>query len=171
VSDGFRIRRAERGDVELLLAMIRELAEYERARERVTGTEELLAKALFGRDPAAEAVIAELNDEPVGFALFFRTFSTWLCRPGLYLEDLFVRPAHRRAGVGRALLAHVARIAIERDCARLDWSALGWNTPALDFYRALGAERMDEWAGLRLEGESLERVAGEPTLLAGGPLP
>ena len=145
--------------------MIGELAAYERARERAVGTEELLSEALFGADPSAEAVIAELDEEPVGFALFFRTFSTWLCRPGLYLEDLFVRPAHRRGGIGRALLTHVARIAVERGYGRLDWSALTWNTPALDFYAALGAERMDEWAGLRLEGESLARVAGERSLL------
>jgi GNAT superfamily N-acetyltransferase len=159
-----RIRPAERSDVQLLVTMIRELAEYERARERATGTEELLEEALFGDEPAAEAVIAEIDDEPVGFALFFGTFSTWLCRRGLYLEDLYVRPTHRRGGVGRALLTHVARIAVERGCARLDWSALGWNTPALDFYDAVGAERMDEWAGLRLEGESLERFAGERRL-------
>jgi GNAT superfamily N-acetyltransferase len=160
-----RIRPAERSDVGLLLSMIRELAEYERARERATGTEELLEEALFGDEPAAEAVIAEVDDEPVGFALFFGTFSTWLCRRGLYLEDLYVRPAHRRGGVGRSLLSHVARIAVERGCARLDWSALAWNTPALDFYDALGAQRMDEWAGLRLEGESLARVAGERSML------
>ncbi|MFL5832354.1 MAG: GNAT family N-acetyltransferase [Solirubrobacteraceae bacterium] len=163
--DGVRIRPAERDDVELVLAMIRELADYERARERAVGSEDLLRDALFGEHPAAEAVIAELDDEPVGFALFFGTFSTWLCRPGLYLEDLFVRPAHRRGGIGRALLSHVARIALERGCARLDWSVLGWNEPALEFYRALGAEQMHEWAGLRLEGESLERAAGERTLL------
>jgi GNAT superfamily N-acetyltransferase len=165
VSEGIRIRPAQHGDVRLLLSMIGELAEYERALERAIGTEEMLDRSLFGERPAAEAVIAELDDEAVGFALFFGTFSTWLCRPGLYLEDLFVRPAHRRAGVGRALLSHVARIAVDRGCARLDWSALDWNTPALDFYRALGAERLDEWKGLRLEGESLQQVAAEPNQL------
>jgi GNAT superfamily N-acetyltransferase len=165
LSEAIRIRPAEPADIELLLDMIRELAEYERARERAVGTEELLSEALFGPDPSAEAVIAELDDEPVAFALFFRTFSTWVGRPGLYLEDLFVRPAHRRGGIGRALLAHVAGIAVERGYGRLDWSALTWNTPALDFYAALGAERMDEWVGLRLEGESLARVAGERRLL------
>lgn len=154
-----RIRQAERADVTLLLSMIRELAEYERSAERVTGTEELLEEALFGEPAAAEAVIAEIDGEPVGFAMFFGTFSTWLCRPGLYLEDLYVRPARRRYGVGRALLCHLARVAVQRGCARLDWSALSWNTPALDFYAGLGAERLEEWSGLRLEGAALERAA------------
>ncbi|MBV9919137.1 MAG: GNAT family N-acetyltransferase [Solirubrobacterales bacterium] len=166
------MRPAEPADVPLVLSLIRELAEYERAATRVTGTEELLFEALFGAHPVAESVVADMTEEhaspepapsfePVGFALFFTTFSTWLCRPGIYLEDLYVRPAHRRSGIGRLLLTHVARVAVERGCGRLDWSALSWNTPALEFYRALGAERMDDWSGLRLEGESLERVAGE----------
>ena len=172
MTERVRIRSAEPDDVPLILSLIRELAEYERAATRATGTEELLFEALFGARPVAEAVVAELreehanpesaaNFEAVGFALFFSTFSTWLCRPGLYLEDLYVRPAHRRSGIGRLLLTHVARVAVERGCGRLDWSALTWNTPALEFYRALGAEQMDEWSGLRLEGESLERVAAE----------
>ncbi len=143
----------------LLLEFVRELAHYERAAERVTGTETMLAAALFGEHRAAEAVIAEVAGEPVGFALFFTTFSTWLCRPGIYLEDLFVRPEHRRGGVGRQLLAHLAHLAVERGCGRLEWAALTWNTPALDFYAALGAERLEEWAGHRLEGPALERVA------------
>lgn len=145
----------------LLLAMVRELATYERAAERVTGTEAQLERALFGERPAAEAVIAEADGEPAGFALYFTTFSTWLCQPGIWLEDLFVRPEHRRGGVGRALLSHLAALAVDRGCARLDWSALSWNTPALDFYAALGAERLDEWAIHRLEGPALDRVAGE----------
>ncbi len=153
------IRPAEPADVPLLLDLIRELADYERAAHRVTGTEDALAGALFGERPAAEAVIAEVDAEPAGFALYFTTFSTWLCRPGIWLEDLFVRPAHRRAGVGRQLLSHLAALAVRRGCARLDWSALTWNTPALDFYAGLGAERLDEWAGHRLEGSALERVA------------
>lgn len=153
------IRAAEPADVPALLALIRELATYERAAERVTGTEEMLGAALFGESPVAESIIAEVQGEPVGFALFFTTFSTWLCRPGIFLEDLFVRAEHRRGGVGRQLLTHLAGIAVDRDCARLDWSALTWNTPALDFYAALGAERLHEWAGHRLEGAALERVA------------
>jgi GNAT superfamily N-acetyltransferase len=159
-----RIRPAERRDVPLLLQLVRELAQYERATERVTGTETMLADALFGERPAAEAVVAEVGGEPAGFALFFTTFSTWLCRPGIYLEDLFVRPEHRRGGIGRQLLAHLAHLAVARGCGRLEWAALTWNTPALDFYAALGAERLGEWAGHRLEGGALDRVAADLTV-------
>jgi GNAT superfamily N-acetyltransferase len=159
LSDSIRIRPAERTDLALVFSLIVELAEYERAAELVTGSEELLDAALFGPHPRAEAVIAELDGEPAGFALFFGTFSTWLCRPGLWLEDLYVSPAQRGAGVGRALLAHVARLAVPRGCGRLEWSALHWNTPALTFYDGLGAKRLDEWEGFRLEDKSLRRVA------------
>lgn len=140
--------------------MIVELAEYERAAERVTGTEQLLELALFGPRPSVEAVVAELEGTAAGFALFFGTFSTWLCRPGLWLEDLYVLPEHRRAGVGRVLLSHLAELALERGCGRLEWSALHSNTPALDFYEKLGAERLHEWQGFRLEGEAIAHVAG-----------
>ncbi len=139
--------------------MIGELADYERAAERVVGSEELLEAALFDAPAAAEAVIAEVGGEPVGFALFFATFSTWLCRPGIWLEDLYVRPERRGGGVGRELLAHVARLGVERGCGRVEWSALDWNTPALDFYDRLGAGRLDDWKGFRLEGDTLRRVA------------
>jgi GNAT superfamily N-acetyltransferase len=161
LSGGLRIRGAEPADVELIHSLIVELADYERARERVVGTPELLAESLFGEDRVAEAVIAELEGETAGFALWFRTFSTWLCRPGLWLEDLYVSPDQRRAGVGRTLLGHVARVAVERGYGRVEWSALQWNPPALDFYEALGAERMHEWQVHRLEGEALARVAGK----------
>lgn len=154
-----RIRPAEHSDVELIFSLILALAEYERANGRVVGTQALLAAALFGDDPVAESVIAEVAGEPIGFALWFRTFSTWLCLPGIWLEDLYVVPAHRRAGVGRALLAHVARVAIDRDYGRVEWSALDWNTPALEFYAGLGAERLEEWHVHRLEGVALARVA------------
>jgi GNAT superfamily N-acetyltransferase len=160
------IREAKRSDVELIFSLIVELAEYERAADRVLGSEPLLDAALFGPDPVAEAVIAELDERPVGFALWFRTFSTWLCRPGLWLEDLYVSPPQRRSGVGRTLLAHVARTAVERGYGRVEWSALHWNAPALTFYEALGAEVMDEWKVHRLEGQALQRMAagtaGEP---------
>jgi GNAT superfamily N-acetyltransferase len=156
------IREARREDIPLLFSLITELAEYERAADDVTGTEELLHEALFGPSPSAEAVIAELDGAPVGFALFFATFSTWLCRSGLWLEDLYVSPRHRRAGVGAALLEHVAQVAVDRGCGRVEWSALHWNTPALDFYDKLGAERMHEWLTFRLSGHALERVAGGP---------
>jgi len=160
LSGGLRIRDAEPVDVELIFSLIVELADYERAMERVIGTPGLLSESLFGDDRVAEAVIAEIDGETAGFALWFRTFSTWLCRPGLWLEDLYVSPEQRRAGVGRALLAHVARIAVERGYGRVEWSALHWTTLALDFYEALGAERMHEWQVHRLEGDALARVAG-----------
>ncbi len=168
MTDLVRIRRADPADVPLVFALIVELAEYERAADRVVGSEELLERALFGPDPVAEAVIAELDSgadagpNPVGFALFFRTFSTWLCRPGLWLEDLYVSPAHHRSGVGRVLLAHVAQLAVDRGYGRLEWSALGWNTPAIQFYESLGATRLEEWEGFRLEGAALVDVARRP---------
>lgn len=159
-----RIRPAVPTDVPLVFALIVELAEYERAAERVVGSEELLASALFGSEPVAEAVIAELESEagrgPVGFALFFRTFSTWLCLPGLWLEDLYVRPQHRRSGIGRILLAHVAQLAVDRGYGRVEWSALDWNTPTLAFYESIGATRLDEWRGFRLEGAALADATG-----------
>jgi GNAT superfamily N-acetyltransferase len=157
------IRDAERLDVPLIFSLIVELATYERAPEHVTGSEELLDEALFGDDPFAEAVIAELDRDPVGFALFYRTFSTWQCRPGIWLEDLYVSPSRRRAGVGQALLRHVARVALERGCGRLEWSVLDWNEPAIKFYAGLGAERLDEWDVFRLQGETLRRVAEKRT--------
>lgn len=154
------IRAAQAADVRLLFSLIVALADYERAAERVSGNEALLAEALFGQRPAAEAVIAELEDgEAVGLAIFYTTFSTWLCRPGLWLEDLFVLPEHRRFGVGRALLAHLAGIARRRGCGRLEWEALDWNTPAIDFYLELGGERRREWEGFRLEGSALAALA------------
>ena len=149
-----------------MFRLIVELAEYERAGDRVAGSEELLESALFGSDPVAEAVIAELDSrtgggpDPVGFALFFRTFSTWLCRPGLWLEDLYVSPAHRRGGIGRILLAHVAQLAVERGYGRVEWSVLDWNTPAIQFYESIGAIRLSEWAVFRLEAAALAAVAG-----------
>ncbi len=160
MSDGLRIRDAARADVPLLYSMIVDLAEYERAPEKVTGTEAMLDQALFGSRPAAEATIAEIDCAPVGFALFYPTFSTWECLPGIWLEDLFVPPEHRRAGVGLALLRHLARVAVDRGCGRLEWTALDWNTPALDFYAKLGAEVLVEWQTHRLDGAALTRLAG-----------
>jgi GNAT superfamily N-acetyltransferase len=153
------IRAARPADVELIFSLIVQLAEYERAPSQVKGTPQLLAESLFGATPAAEAVIAELDGEPVGFALFYTTFSTWECRPGIWLEDLYVPPGHRRGGVGRALLAHVAAIAVTRGCTRLEWTALDWNEPALGFYRKLGARQLDDWVTHRLDGPSLEAAA------------
>ncbi len=154
------IRPAAREDVPLLLQMIGELADYERLRDEVALDAGQLERHLFGERPAAEAAIAETDGKAAGYALFFPTFSTFLGRPGLWLEDLFVRPQQRGAGVGRALLVHVARLAVERDCGRLVWSALDWNEPALAFYRRLGARTLDEWRLHRLDGGALAAVAG-----------
>ena len=153
------IRAAEPADLELIFSLIVELASYERAPDQVAGTPELLGRALFGPNPSAEALIAEVQGEPVGFALFHGSFSTWECRPGLWLEDLYVPPEHRRAGVGGALLAEVAAIALDRGCARVEWAALDWNAPALDFYEKLGAARLGEWVRHRLDAEALHWVA------------
>jgi GNAT superfamily N-acetyltransferase len=154
-----RIREARPGDVERIFGWIVDLATYERAAEQVIGTPELLADALFGNRPSAEAVLAELDGEPAGFALFYATFSTWTCRRGIWLEDLYVPPDRRRFGVARALLAHLARITIERGGSRLEWAALEWNEPALAFYRTLGATHLNEWQVHRVDGPALAGLA------------
>jgi len=146
-------------DVPLLLQFIRELAVYERLGSQVVATDADLRRWLFGERPAAEAVIAREGRDPVGFALFFPVFSTFLGRPGIYLEDVFVRESARGRGVGRTLLAQVARTAVERGWGRVEWSVLEWNAPAIAFYRRLGAEGMDDWRRWRLTGEPLERLA------------
>lgn len=156
------IRAAEPADVELIFSLIMQLAEYERAPDQVKGTPALLADALFGETPTAEAVIAERDGESVGFALFYETFSTWECRPGIWLEDLYVPPEHRRGGVGHALFAHVAALAVSRGCTRLEWTALDWNEPALGFYHKLGARQLRDWVTHRLEGPSLHAIAKPP---------
>ena len=155
------IREARPGDAALLLEMFGELAEYEHLEHELRATEEQLDEALFGAPPAAEALIAELDSETVGYALFFPTFSSFLASRGVWLEDLFVRPVHRGAGVGRALLAAVAARAHEGGGERLEWAALDWNELALGFYRSLGARTMDEWITHRLDGDELQRMAGE----------
>ena len=144
----------------LVACLIRELAEYERLLPEVRMTEERLAGNLFGPRPYAEVAIAEdETGRPLGFALFFHNFSTFLGLPGIYLEDLYVRPDQRGRGVGRALLEHLARLARQRGCGRLEWSVLDWNEPAIGFYRRLGARANSDWTGYRLEGEALERLA------------
>jgi GNAT superfamily N-acetyltransferase len=152
------IRPATPDDSSLILSFIRELADYEKLLHVVGATEDRLRRTLFGDDRAAEAVVAHLDDEPVGFAVFFRTYSTFLAKPGLYLEDLYVRPAARDAGVGRALLTYLARLTVERGWGRLEWSVLDWNEPAIGFYRKLGAEPLTEWTTFRLSGEALEKL-------------
>lgn len=159
--EGLRIERATAADVPLLLAFIKELADYERLAHEVVATEEVLRETLFGAPPAGEAVIASLDGEPVGCALFFHNLSTFLGRRGLYLEDLYVRPAARGRGVGRALLAYLARLAQERGCGRFEWAVLDWNEPAINFYRSLGAVPMEEWTIFRVTGEALDRLAAE----------
>ncbi len=153
-----RIRPAEKDDAALLFSLIEELAEYEQLSDAVKGDGALLAATLFNEERPAEALVAEVDGEAVGYAIFFTTFSTFECKPGLWVEDLFVRPSHRRRGIGRALLARIAGLARERDCARVEWSALDWNEPALCFYEEIGARRMEQWQTLRLEGNELLRL-------------
>lgn len=154
------VRPAQEQDVDLIFSLIVALAEYEQAPEQVVGSPELLHRWLFAEaPPAAEALIAEVDGQPAGFALFHGTFSTWECRPGLWLEDLFVLPEHRRYGVGGMLLSHVARVAVERGYTRLGWTALDWNEMALSFYRKLGATVLEEWTNHRLSGPTLAAVA------------
>jgi GNAT superfamily N-acetyltransferase len=159
--DGVVVRPARHDDTALLLALFAELAEYEHLTDMLCADEHTLSEALFGEHPLAEALIAEHDGQPAGYALFFTTFSSFLARPGIWLEDLFVRPPHRRFGVGRALLSAVAARARERDGQRLEWAALDWNELALGFYRSLGARTMGEWVTHRLDGEDLERLAAE----------
>jgi len=157
-----RIVAATRKDIPLIREFILELAEYERARPgEAPVTEEDIAETLFGIEPAAEVLIAYLGDEPAGFALFFHNYSTWLGKRGIYLEDLFVKPRFRKHGVGFALLRDLARIAVDRNCGRLDWAVLNWNELAINFYKQIGAKHMDEWSTFRLSGDALARVAGE----------
>ncbi|MBS0200193.1 MAG: GNAT family N-acetyltransferase [Proteobacteria bacterium] len=154
------IRPAIAADVPLILELIRALGEYERLAHEVVATEADLHVQLFGPKPAAEVLIGEIDDVPAGFALFFHNFSTFLGKPGLYLEDVFVRPQHRGAGLGKALMVELARIAVARGCGRFEWSVLDWNQPSIDFYRSLGAIGMDEWTVQRVSGEALRKLAG-----------
>jgi len=156
-----RIRPAEPADVRLVAELIRQLAKFEKLEHEVVLTEELLMAGLFGARPYAEALLAEEDGLPIAFALFFHSFSTFLARPGMYLEDLFVLPDHRGRGVGRALLAHLAHLAIERGCGRLEWAVLNWNQEAIRFYERLGARPNSEWTVYRLTGEALHALGRE----------
>jgi GNAT superfamily N-acetyltransferase len=155
----FSIRPATVADVPVILELIRALATYERAPNEVTATEEQLVDVLFGEKPVAEVLLAFEKQTPVGFAVFFYNFSTWLGRLGLYLEDLFVRPEHRGKGYGRALLVQLAKIARDRGCGRMEWAVLDWNEPAIQFYRKLGAKPLDEWTVFRLTRDGIARLA------------
>ena len=174
MSEMFRIRAATEDDVPLILRFIRELAEYERLPHECVATEESIRTTLFGERSFAEVLILDVEQtllsaskpalpadsfEPAGFALYFHNYSTFLARPGIYLEDLYVRPELRGKGYGKALLTRLAALAVERGCGRLEWAVLNWNEPAIEFYRSLGARPMSEWTVFRLTGEELERVA------------
>jgi GNAT superfamily N-acetyltransferase len=168
IQGDFEIRPARIEDVPIILELIRDLATYERAPNEVTATEEQLVEVLFGEKPVAEVLLAFEGKSPVGFAVFFYNFSTWLGRPGLYLEDLFVKPEKRGKGYGRALLVDLAKIARDRGCGRMEWAVLNWNDPAIKFYRKLGAKPLDEWTVFRLTRDGIadlaksESIAKEP---------
>jgi GNAT superfamily N-acetyltransferase len=157
----FRIEPATARDVPLILQFIKGLAEYERLAHEVVATEESLRGTLFGPRRCAEVIIGYAGAEPAGFALFFHNYSTFLGRPGIYIEDIFVLPQWRRKGLGRRFLVHIARLALERNCGRVEWSVLDWNEPAIRFYGSLGAKAMSDWTVNRLTGEALERLASE----------
>ena len=154
-----RIEPAIRSDLPTILSLIKDLAEYEKLSQEVVATEEVLAETLFGEHPYAKVVLAKFDDIPVGYALFFHSFSTFIGRPGLYLEDVYVQPSMRGKGIGKALLIYLARLAVERKCGRFEWSVLKWNEPSIRFYEALGAQPMNEWTVFRLAGDPLRRLA------------
>src|SRR5690349_1962758 len=154
------LRRATRADVPEILRLIRALAEYEKLASDVVATEAGLAETLFGARPAAEVLLAEVDGRAVGLALFFQNYSTFLGKPGIYLEDLFVEPAFRGRGLGKQLLQAIARLAVERGCGRFEWAVLDWNEPAIGFYKSLGARPMADWTVMRLTGEALKKLAG-----------
>ena len=161
IPDDFTIRPADAADVPLILSFIRELAEFERLLDEVVADEENLREHLFGARPAAEVWLGfDAGGVPMGFALFFQNFSTFLARPGIYLEDLYVRPAFRGRGVGQALLARIARLAVERGCGRFEWAVLDWNENAIGFYKKLGAQVMEDWRICRVTGATLEKLGG-----------
>ena len=157
--EGFEIHHAEKKDVALIRSLIRELAEYEKMLNEMVATEELLEKHLFGKKRFVEVVLGYYNGVPVGFALFFHNFSTFVGKHGLYLEDLYIKPEYRGKGFGKSLLAYLAKLAVERDCGRYEWAVLNWNEPSLKFYKMLGAKVMDKWLIHRVTGEELRKLA------------
>ncbi len=160
-SPNVELRPATRADIPQILSFVRELAEYEKLAHEAVADEATLATQLFGDRPAAEVVIADVDGQPAGFALFFHNFSTFLGKRGLYLEDLFVRPQYRGLGLGKRLMIHLAKLATERDCGRFEWSVLDWNEPAIRFYRSLGAVGLEEWTVQRLSGPALRALAAQ----------
>jgi len=157
----FAIRNATADDVPLILSFIKGLAEYEELSHEVVATEKRLKETLFGKNPKAEVILGFYNNEPVTFALFFYNYSTFLGQPGIYLEDLYVIPEMRSKGFGKIMLSYIAKLAVDRNCGRFEWSVLDWNEPALKFYHALGAKPMDEWTVQRLDGNSLAELADQ----------
>lgn len=160
---GLRIRPATRRDLPAILRLIRALAKYEKLSREVVATESALRKTLFGSKPAAEVLLASVQGRVVGFALYFQNYSTFLAKPGIYLEDLFVQPEQRGHGIGKTLLAAVAKVAVQRCCGRFEWSVLDWNTPSIDFYKSFGARPMDDWTIFRLTGPALRKLAATKT--------
>jgi GNAT superfamily N-acetyltransferase len=160
-SSNFTIRPATEADAPLILSLVKELAEYERLGQEVVATKEDIRKSLFGERPFAEAIIGEYENNPISFALFFYNFSTFNGKPGIYLEDLYVKPAYRSMGFGRKMLVHIARLAKERNCARFEWSVLNWNEPAIRTYEKLNAKPMKEWILYRLTGDALDSLSGK----------
>jgi GNAT superfamily N-acetyltransferase len=156
--ESFKIQPATKADVPVILSFINKLADYERLSHQVTATEQLLRQTLFGRRRTAEVLLGYYKRQPVGFVLFFHNYSTFLGRPGIYIEDLFVEESHRRRGFGGALLRYVARLALERDCGRLEWSVLDWNEPAINFYKKIGAAPMNEWTVFRVTDDPLKKL-------------
>ncbi len=164
MNDKFKIREAGKDDVPVILSFIKELAEYEKLSNEVKATEDMLRRNLFEKK-YAEVLIGELNSEPVGFALFFHNFSTFLGKPGIYLEDLYVMKKYRGRGFGRKMLSYLAKLTAERDCGRLEWSVLDWNKPAIDFYLSIGAVPMEDWTVYRLTGKELSSLADQSQLI------
>ena len=161
IANGFELRQAKEIDVPIILGFIRELAEYEKLLDQVVATAESLKATLFGDRPFAEVIIGELNSKPIGFALYFHNYSSFHGKPGLYLEDLYVQPDYRGHGYGKILLAYLAKLAVERNCGRFEWSVLDWNEPAIEFYKKIGAKPMSDWTVQRLDGTALEKLAKE----------
>ena len=153
------LRYAGEDDIQLIFQFIKDLAEYEKMADEVVATEFQLKEHLFGDHSYAEVILAFYDDSPAGFALFFHNFSTFLGRPGLYLEDLFVKPKYRGKGIGTSLLSYLAKVAVERNCGRLEWAVLDWNTPSIEFYKSLNAKPLDDWTTFRLTGDSLDKLS------------
>jgi len=159
ILNNFKIRAAKENDTSLILSFIKELADYEKLSADVVATEDALRESLFGNKPFAEVLLGFVDNEPASFAVFFHNFSTFLGKPGIYLEDLYVKPELRGRGIGKAMLTHLAKIAIERDCGRFEWSVLDWNEQAIRFYKSLGAVSMNEWTTFRVSGDALHKLA------------